>query len=770
MNTRTLLDSYNSNMLWEMARQARLSNTTGTKLKKAELIMLMAEEFFQPERIKESYQLLTKKEKKIVNRLLLHGGQVSTRLFKRELIRANLAQEASPKPEPKGMSTYSHRRGWSIYDRAVAHIGQPHDQQSAIFEDVIARLTLFGLVFSEETATNTAGKAFKMQFHPGSKLIIPHFVRQYLPEPEPLPEEVDDWQPAHILHGDPQLFLRDLYLYWDTVRRNTIPMIKSGLVSKRGMKQLNSNLLAPDSTLNQARSETDTGRLFTLRQMLQSLKLVRAQHGELCTTGKSNQTIPQFWQDGTAEQVKAVIAVWRELHTPIHLESNHSYYVTPNTQAAIQYLLTVLAEIPAKTWIDTDTLLDSLQDRDIDFLISSRSRIETQRSYYYYGDPAKLIGEMDRLEKAFVAQAMADFLFQMGLVELGFDAKPTKPTSWSAFRLTPLGTAVFKNIPLDTPPAAGQIIIQPNFQILAMGPVPLSLLAKLDLFAERQKVDKSAFEYYLSRESVYAAQQMGFTVAEIERFLTAVTPNGLPQNIQRSLAEWSAHHERIVFRSGVTLLQAADETLLEQLLANEETGQSLARPLGNAVALVKNNHQSQLVAALQNAGIFPAVSGANPEAADKSVTVEKDGRIQPIHAVPSLHLRGRLARFTEEAGDEWRLTETAVRHAGGNKKKAQNIIDELHKLHRGRLPKTIVEQVKAWGGYYGAATVGTMTLFEFRDQETLNELRQHSELKDLLHPFPAGKRALAVVDGEMVTAVQAILVRLGIKITPLTNR
>lgn len=90
--------------------------------------------------------------------------------------------------------------------------------------------------------------------------------------------------------------------------------------------------------------------------------------------------------------------------------------------------------------------------------------------------------------------------------------------------MTPLGTAVFKDTPLNVPPATGQMIIQPNFQILAMGPVPLSLLARLDLFAERQKVDRSAFEYHLSRESVYAAQQMGFTVAEVEQFLTPLPP------------------------------------------------------------------------------------------------------------------------------------------------------------------------------------------------------------------------------------------------------
>ncbi|MFQ5421986.1 MAG: helicase-associated domain-containing protein, partial [Anaerolineae bacterium] len=174
----------------------------------------------------------------------------------------------------------------------------------------------------------------------------------------------------------------------------------------------------------------------------------------------------------------------------------------------------------------------------------------------------------------------------------------------------------------------------------------------------------------------------------------------------------------------------------------------------------------RLISALQDTGLLPAVSAANPEAADKSVMVDENGRIQPVHAVPSLHLRGRLARFAVEAEDGWQLTAQSVGRAGGSKQKVQKIVDELGKLSRGRLPKRLVSQIRAWGGYYGSATVGTMTLFEFRDQEALAELRQLPQLKELLHPFPAGKRALAVVDEEQVTAVQAILAQLGVQVAP----
>jgi hypothetical protein len=97
----TLLDSYNSNTLWEMAREARLPDTTGKKLKKDELLHVMRQHYFQPERIQKAYRQLTKLEHAVVNRLLLHEGQLSTRMFKRDLIRAELVTEPPSKKRPK---------------------------------------------------------------------------------------------------------------------------------------------------------------------------------------------------------------------------------------------------------------------------------------------------------------------------------------------------------------------------------------------------------------------------------------------------------------------------------------------------------------------------------------------------------------------------------------------------------------------------------------------------------------------------------------------
>lgn len=759
----TLLETYSHTILWDMAYTAKLPGAVGKKLKKADLMQLMQEEYFKPERIVASYRRLTRTERAVLDRLMLRGDKSSTRLFARELVQAGLVKE-SPQPKPQKGNRPYYPSGPSIYGRSVTHIGSIIDRQSSIFEDVMARLTLYGLVFSEGSAGSNSNVNYKLQFHPGETVFIPPFVRRHLPDPDPLPIVANVWQPAYILHGDAQFFLRDLYLYWDTVRRSSISLIQSGFVGKRGLKTLNAALLNPDPALDKARQEDEANRLYMLRQILHELKLVTPKGALLQTSTKNRSDIPDFWQKTTAEQVTAVIAIWRNLPSAFQFNDRRvGYMYEPNVRQGCQSLLKALTSVSANTWIEADDLLIFVQDLNRDFLFDMRSRITSGRNYYYYGDPVKTTAEMDKLEKMFVSQVIADFLFQMGLVELGFNEPPTEPTNWHVCRLTPLGTAVLGNKPLPANEPAGQIIVQPNFQILAMGPVSLHLLAELDIFTERQKVDRGAFEYHLSRESLYSAQQAGYSVEQVQRFLDEATLHDLPQNIRRSLAEWAAHHDRIVFRRSVTLLQAADETLLTQLLNNEETGKLLARSVGQTVALVKTKQQARLLSALRDNDFFPVVSGANPEAADKSVVVAENGRIQPLHAVPSLHLRGRLARFAVEIEGGWQLTEQSVRRAGGSKKNAQAIIDELGKLNRGPLPNALVEQIRAWSGYYGRATVATVTFFEFRDQETLAELRALPELKDLLQPFAAGNRALATVDREQVTAVQAALARLGVE-------
>lgn len=766
-----LLDNYNANTLREMAEANELSilDDKGNKLPKEQLLSKMRAEFFSAERVLASYRHLSEPDRAALNRLLLRGGQAPTRRFKRELIRAGLAVEA---PQPKPQS--------GRYDRSKipyddGYIGSPTRAGSNIFEDIMARLTYRGLVFSRGAGLNMGGNSYKLRFHPAAEVYIPQVIQDILPTPDPVEETIPALQPVETVAADPALFLRDLYLYWDFARRNEVDILNSGFVGKRALKAINDVLLVRDPLLDEARREDQTGRLYLLRQLLEALNLVRVKQGRLKPATQNGLQIPPFWQKSPPEQLREILGCWQKLGGFQDVISDQFEQYGANFTGARQAVLEGLKYLPPNRWLEAAEFLEEIQLKNLDFLFPERSLIEnsSHRSYYYsrytssyfYGQPKTLLAIFDRLEAAMVNACLGGVLFQLGLVELG--RLETQESGWSVFRLTPLGLHLFKNQRLPSSvEQRGKLLVQPNFQIMAIGPVGLATLARLDLFAAREQTDRGAFQYRLSRESVYQAQQLGLSVAEITKILVdEAGQESLPQNVQRSLVEWGSHHERIVFRQGVSLLQAANADLLERLLADPSTAPLLARPVAADVALVSPKKQAGLVEALLAQALLPAVSGADPQAADRSVIVQPDGRIEPIHAVPSLHLRGRLAQLAEEGdGGCWRLTPTSLRRAGGSKGKVLQILAELEKLHRGQLPEPVVVTVKKWGGYYGQAAAQTLTLLEFSDREIMNELLASPRLKGVLALFPTNDRALAIVAAGQLERVKAELSDLGVTV------
>jgi hypothetical protein len=779
-----ILDAYNVGTLNSMVTAATLLPAKGKKPNKSQLVALMKEKYFTAERVRATLAKLTTREKAVLNRLLLRGGESATKALKRETLRAKLTTEAPS---------------------SATHVGSLSNEQSTIFEDVIARLTLHGLVFSKPVAMD-AGYNYKFQFDPGDQLIIPAIVRQFLPPADPLPAETAAWQPGHTEHSDPMRLLRELYLYWDFARRNEVQILQNGLVGKRSLKALNQMLLVPDPLVDQASGEDGTEKLQTMRALLEGLGLVQAVQGRLVAPKKGKELIPEFWSKDEVQQLTACSQVWLALPNGNEVDSKMSVF-RPDYGQARRSLLRTLKQLSPDVWHEMDELLTNLQESEQNFLFPDRNKVESQqgRSYYYYsygyysGSPADIIKKFDNAEKHFLEQALVGFLFQCGLVELGYTQADQQHCQ--AIRLTKLGLTVLARLdkvlaktsqpatqirlaeppapayntpakqpvneipPLDSPsttPDQGRIVVQPNFQILAIGPVKLNLLAQLDLVAERRKADIGVFEYHLSRDSVYNAQQAGMPVDEIKYFLQESNGAALPQNVLRTLDEWGAHHERIIFRTGVNLLQAADEATLQALLENSAVGAHLARALAPGVALVKGQRTDKLIKGLLQSNLLPAISNDQPTSADHSVVINKAGSIKPIHSVPSLHLSGRLARFAEKQADGlWQITPSSIRRAGGDRKKVLDLLEEMRKLQRGTLPSVIGEQVKKWGAYFGDASVETVTLVEFRDQQALAELRQIATLQDLLIPFPAGDRALAMIPAARLSEVEQILTDLG---------
>lgn len=737
-HTPTLLDRYNNLTLQQMAETAGIDiYTNGKKIKKASLISKMRRAYFTPQRIRTSYKALNQLEKDVLNRLQHAPKQSrSTKLFKRNLVRANITTQS----------------------RRTTYEGSANNRQSTVFEDVLARLTLAGLVFSREDEQS----GYKLKLSPGETVFIPQLVHLNLPDPYPIIQNTTSWEPEAVQQATPDVLLRDLYIYWDYIRHNPAKLLQTGLVGKRELKQINNLLLVPDSRIKSAKREDDMPQLYLLRQLLVTLQLCDMDGYELKIKG-GRETTPTFWRKTQAEQLNMALTRLLESNRfPFTLRGDK---YRANTLAASQIAINQLKQLSSNEWFTYEDFLLILLEHNTEFLFAhrrkvARARYEVYSGYignsYIYENRNSLIKSLDQLEAVFVETFFEKFLFPFGIVDVG-----VSKAQGQAFRVTPLGKAALQGKKWEVERDPGRVIVQPNFQILAIGPVSFATLAQLDLFAERTRIDPTVFEYQITHNTVYQAQQQGVDTTTIQQTLTKLTAAELPQNVRRSLEEWGASHERITFRTGITLLQTATPELLEQL-QNASPKKQINRTITPTVAYVKPKRDKTLVSALLASNLLPAVAGADPATADDSVIIEESGAIRPVHPVPTIYLAGRLEKVAESKQDgTWQLTTQSIKQAGTGRDKVTQTLTELGKLQRGRLPKAITEKVKTWGNFYGKASTQTLTLIEFSDPKSLEELMGQPEINALITPFPAGNRPLATIEKANLPQLENLLTNLG---------
>ncbi len=765
-----LLESYHAADLSSMASEAGISTSVRGKSNRSTTVSALRQHFFQPERIRASYAKLSDLDKTAFNRILLRSLATPTRVLRRELIKSGIVTEAPIAPEPEGRRNYG-------YSEPKSYEGSPSRRLSTVFEDVMARLTLHGLVFSLEVQGTSI--SFKQRIHPGSLLFVPQAVRAALPEPTPVSLTTTQLQPAEIKPSDPNRLLRELYLYWDYARRGGINLLNSGAVGKRELKVLNGLMFTLDPAFENARKEEDMPHLYFLRRMLQNLGLLRMTAGQLQPATAKPLEIPEFWRWPVDQQLVACLKKWLDSDTgaeTVDPQANDN----PRMANAREKLVQILGGMGEREWFQVNELLEYLWAMDVGFLYTAHTQAEesnrwyggTFQGRYYYGEKEKFVQAIEASERLFIEKCLDDSLALLGLTERGIYRLGSGKEK-ILYRLNERGRQVVvahlgksRNVAesQSAPSDTGRVLLQPNFHLVAMGPVPLAVLAQLDLFAVRLQVGVGAFEYELTRESVYQAHQNGMEAAEIRAQLVELCGGALPQNVDRTLSEWAQHQERIVFRSGVDILQTAHPALLEKLAGLAPVSAQIERTLTPSLALLNQNGVKKLVPALKEAGLLPIVSDALPAAADKSILLDEKGEIQLLHPLPSLYLEGRLAKIAEPSKKgQWKLSPASVRQAGGSRAKISDLLAELTALSRSPLTESLVEQIKAWGSYYGSAGIAQVTLIEFQSRAVLDELLRATDLKKRLRAFD-DKQPLAIVAEKDVAAVKKTLERLGVAV------
>lgn len=654
----------------------------------------------------------------------------------------------------------------------------PHRPNPTQLDDLLARLTARGLLFNLEATTLASGGYGagnqRRTLVPAAHVFIPDEALPYLTPPPP----ADLRAPLTHLRREyePRTLQRDLYLYWSYVREHGARLTTRGELYKRDLADINAVLMVTETLTK--RTESQIPRLQFLRGLLHAHRLLAVLPDNTLETVRQ----PVYFNLPLAERTERSFQRYLTGDFINELAWVPGFTIYSGTeplpapqliiearQRVVEHLRQAATEVGPQAWLKLDGLLQRIQDRDYELLFrrapGSNVYASTWENFNPYNPYSHTLGwgfpdvglkeertYWPHIEGAFIRHVLTGPLYWMGMVALGFDteqaALDTNATP-TALALTPLGAWLLglAEAP-DLPTDGGRIIVQPNFQIIALDPVSEATLAQLDQFAERLAADR-AVEYQLTRESVYSGQQEGWNADEIIAFLQQHTTQPLPDNISRSLHEWQTHHERVLVYPQVTALWVPQPAVVRELQANPALADLLADPLTEHLFLLPPEaNPDEVVARFHDHTWLPTVHTAKhlPTAA---VDITADGLIKIIHPTPGIYLYQALAQLADalpNTTNRYQLSEASVQRAAQRGLSAEVIINRLTDLSRTPLPTELVARIRTWLCQPTSATLETVTLLHLRDHQTLHNLLADPAVQAVLEPFETSDhRALARV-------------------------
>ncbi len=738
-----LMQGYDLASLQQMAKAQEVKVDGGGKVS---FVPALASRLYDVARIKRALNDLSKPERTLLDRVILAGGEVPTTLVRNQLEGDGITD--------KPVKTASY--GYSYYQEQR---GSYRNLNSRKFEDLVARLGALGLLFTLDP-THSTGYIVSITV-PGKRLVIPDAILELLPPVSMDAETVSE--PDSIQIGDATPMLRDLYLLFSLVDRETIALTNRGLIMKRSLTKIG-QVLGREAEVAAIKTEDQLAGFSLLRGLAESLGLLAGSVGELLLdpSGEQFLALPSAERRKQLFDAYRTTSRWSELHRIPDLDVRgkglNVYSAPENIPPARQRVLAELAELPVGEWIALDHLISRLRIRAYEFLFS---RTPSPNSYYgvnyrYYGfghfNPynhsinglgVTLDIESERsgwnvAEAGFIRVIVTEALHGLGIVDLGGDGNTT-----TAFRITEDGARLLRGEPLTVDETASQVIVQPNFQIFAFHPTGEDVLFMLDRIADRVRTGQ-AMEYELTQASMYRAQQTGLDTAAVIDFLKRVSTHELPQNVSRTLEEWGAQHERVTIRKRASILQTAGEAELDAICADERIAPLLGRRLTPTVALVSTDQPAVIYHRMIECGLLATLSEGPGFQPGPQLRIEPDGAVAFRQPQPSIFALHELRPFVDDEGGNLRLTSESLRRGARTGISADGIIAILERISCGTLPDEPAALIRRWAKDWGSGAIYDATILQLDQPEQLADLLADPDVRPHLQPIP-GAPTIAIV-------------------------
>jgi hypothetical protein len=715
----------------------------------------------------------------ILRELVACGGRANSRDLALYLTGAGLlgpakrqADEISSSPERESDLLRFSPPGSTVRYPA-AH---PH----GAFEQALRYLLGLGLLFWGKQ-TNFSGRDYVSGIHDGV-LIVPLCVREEVksvlaPEEDPqLAHDITD-----VAEGARAL-QRSLYLYWSLVAslREGLTTVNNGLLARSSLRQVVEHM-GNKGYNDPLRMESDAPRLLFIRLLLMRLGLLREQRTTLyASPAEAFFSLPLLERMRRCCHVYLENPFWNEMAYlpdvnvrpgPALLEPAHEEVMRARQTVAGRIIheqvgqWSGLAVLVARTKLYAPYLLFPRQYGPRGERYSSGSNpygwdFRLRHGWLTHREGWHLV------EGAFVRAVVSGPLHWLGLVELDNEAHP------SEFRLSSAAAAIMSIEPLQDDGAlpAGRLVVQPNFELVALAPVSEALLVRLDRFAELLSLEHVA-QYRLTKASITRAIQMGLHAETIQQELEQGAGGEIPQNVRYSLSEWERQARRVEVWRSATLLEVEDPALLDAFFENQETRLLFNRRLTPVLAEVALHQLPAVQELLWQRDYLPMltttatqdISLENGRLAEREAQwrLHPDGLLQPFSAVLDLFLVSEVARFSEsdEATGWRRITPASLQRALAQDISLEHIVRFLQHYCEGGVPGSLLIRLKLWGGGYGetaAIHVEQIPMLRLSSQ-VLQDLQSDEDLKELLGAEVEQHSRLVRVDAAHLEKVRELL-------------
>ncbi len=746
----------------------------------------LAEYLFEPHACRELLRELGDAEVCILRELVACGGRANSR---------DLALYFSSPDSPFAVVVPMQEKSSLTRSAPVMVAGHPTTLPSLYpaphphgpFEQALHHLLVLGLLFWGKQ-TNFVGRDYANGVYDGV-LIVPQAVAEIAHQEwklaefqRPVTTEKGEL-PGENMHA----FQRGLYLYWSLVAamRDGLPLLNSHLLTRTSLRQVIDSLAAQDKFaqgLNSAQvnSENDAPYVFFLRLLLMKLGLLVERQGALHAAPAR-----EFFAQPLVVRAWRCFRLWLELPFWNEIAFISDVVVRPgpspldpaHEEIVYSRLLVVdhVLRVTPETWHTLPAFVAYMK-LHVPYLLFPRQYGARAERYSLGSNPYGWDFRLRRgwlthregwhlVEGGFIRALLTGPLYWLGMIEQDSVEHP------DAFRLAQgAGLLASSAMPEVADLSEGRLVVQPNFDLVALAPVSESLLVELDAFAERVRLEHIA-QYRLSKASVTRAVQLGLSAETIQRTLERAAGGVIPQNIQYSLVEWERQARRVELWRGTTLLEVDDPALLDELFNNPETCTWLVRRLAPTLAEVTTEHLAHLQELLWQRDYLPALisaaqhqdllTGAPLLTREAQWHLLPDGLLKPLYALPNLYLATELERVTEtDTSTSWRrLTFASLQQAMAAGCTLDAIIHFLQHYCVGGIPGSFLIRLKLWGcGYSEEPTpqIESAPLLCLA-ASTLPDILADEEIGPLLGvPLPAEKRLVRVSPENLERVVELL--------------